>query len=307
MENYLFLGGAGFIGSSIIRRMPKEMGSPNITVLEPEHGDISRLKECNVRVVRGTLKDTDTIEQIIARHHVTTVVHLVSTMTPVSSYEDYVDELHEVVIPTIEIMGICSRLGVKLVFFSSGGAIYGESQDCRPFKESTPLHPISYYGLSKLIIETNIRFEHRTNGLQYLILRPSNPFGPGQDIHGRHGIVAVAIGKILAGQPITVWGDGSARRDYIYIDDMADAACAIMRSCAVNEAVNIGSGTGLSVKDIIGYINDVVSEPVHVQYGKSRKGDVTSAVLDTTRMQQICPIRLTNIREGIRAFYTASK
>ena len=127
-----------------------------------------------------------------------------------------------------------------------------------------------------------------------------NPYGPGQYTDGRQGLIATALSKIQAGQPVTVWGDGSAVRDYIYIDDLAKAACAIMRSCAENESINIGSGEGLTVKDVLGFINDVVTEPMTVQYGKERKGDVNHSVLDVTRMQQICQMRFTAMREGIR-------
>lgn len=302
-NNYLFIGGAGFIGSAIIRQLQQNEGSPRITVLEPPHADISRLKGCNVRLVRGTLHDTELIDRLIADNHIGTVVHLVSTMVPCSTYDDFMTELFTVARPSIRLMELCAKRDVRLVYFSSGGAIYGESEDGKPFKESDKLNPISYYGLSKLLIEANIRFEHRVNGLRYLIMRPSNPFGPGQMTDGRQGLIATALGKIQAGHPVTVWGDGSAVRDYIYIDDLAKAACAVMRSCAINEAVNLGSGEGLSVKDVLGYINDVVARPVNLLFENMRKCDVTSVVLDTTRMRQIYPMPLTKMRKGIQMFY----
>lgn len=305
-ENYLFIGGAGFIGSSIIRQMLQQENHPNITVLELPHANISRLKECDVNLVHGTLDDTDLIEQTIIDRRITSIVHLVSAMTPGSSYEDYLTELRTVVRPTIRLLELCSSHHVRLVFFSSC-AVYGESEDGKPFRETDRLKPISYYGLSKQIIEANIRFEHRINGLQYLIFRPSNPYGIGQNMHAKQGIVAVAIGKLLNRQPITIWGDGSAVRDYIYIDDLALAVTKILRSCAINEAINIGSGEGLSVKDILGHLSDVATEPVRTQNAPSRKSDVTSVLLCNDRMLRIAPIRLTSTRSGIRTFYESVK
>lgn len=311
-NNYLFIGGAGFIGSCIIRTLigqneTMQNGSPSVTVLEPPHADISRIMGCNVRLVRGTLQDTELIGRLIDKYKVGTVVHLASAMTPSSDYSAYMSELYNVARPSIRLMDLCAARNVRLVYFSSGGAVYGESEDRMPHKESDPLKPVSYYGLSKLLIETNIRFEHRVNGLQYLILRPSNIYGPGQRSNGAQGLIANALSRIQSGQPVTVWGDGSAVRDYIYIDDAAKAVCAVMRSCAANEAINIGSGEGLAVKDVLSHINDVVAAPVIVQYDNARKSDVRHMVLDVTRMRQIFFMPMTKIREGIRMAYTEMK
>lgn len=303
MDKTLFLGGAGFIGSAIIMEMLAQDAEVHIVVLEPPHADTSRLAGCKVEVVRGILHDTEHIDRIITEHAITRIVHLVSTMTPASSYEDYMQELYTVVRPSIRLMELCARRGIGLVYFSSGGAVYGESEDGQPLCEDAPLRPISYYGLAKRIMESNIRFEHRVNGLQYLILRPSNPYGHGQRTDSRQGLIAVALGKVLEGQPVTIWGDGSALRDYIYIDDLAKAVCGVMRSCAVNEAVNIGSGTGLTVKDVLGFVGDVVDKPMQVQYSQARKQDVSRVALDTTRMRQIYTLPLTGMRQGVKMFW----
>lgn len=298
----LFLGGAGFIGSAIIKEMLAQDPLVHIVVLEPPHADTSRLNGCKAEIIRGTLQDTEHIDRIITEHAITRIVHLVSTMTPASSYEDYMQELYAVVRPSIRLMELCARRGIGLVYFSSCAA-YGESMNGQPLREDAPLRPISYYGLSKRLMESNIRFEHRVNGLQYLILRPSNPYGHGQRTDSRQGLIAVALGKVRAGQLVTIWGDGSAVRDYIYIDDLAKAVCAVMRSCAVNEAVNIGSGTGLTVKDVLGFVGDVVDKPMQVQYSQARKQDVSRVVLDTTRMRQIYTLPLTAIRKGVKMFW----
>ena len=303
MDKTLFLGGAGFIGSAIIREMLAQDDRAHIAVLEPPHADTSRLNGCKVEIIRGTLQDTEHIDRIITEHGITRIVHLVSTMTPASSYEDYMQELYAVVRPSIRLMELCALRGIGLVYFSSGGAVYGESEDGLPLREDAPLRPISYYGLAKRIMESNIRFEHRVNGLQYLILRPSNPYGHGQRTDSRQGLIAVALGKVRAGQLVTIWGDGSAVRDYIYIDDLAKAVCAVMRSCAVNEVVNIGSGTGMTVKDVLGFVGDVVDKPMQVQYSQARKQDVSRVVLDTSRMRQIYPKPLTGMRQGVAEFW----
>lgn len=300
MDNYLFIGGAGFIGSAVIRQLLLK-DSPTVIVLEKPSADISRLRDCHVTIVRGELSDTDMIDRLIVEHRITRIIHLVSTMTPSSGYDDYLEELRTVVRPTIRLLDVCVRRDVQIVYFSSC-AIYGNGAS-EPIRENEPLAPISYYGLSKLLIETNIRFNHRTDGLRYLILRPSNPFGPGQRTNAKQGIVAVAVSKSLLGHPFTVYGDGSAVRDYIYIDDMAKAVCAVMRADKESEAVNIGSSRGYTVNDILAFVGDVVPSKLTVQHAGSRKNDVSSIVLDTSRMREFYHMPLTPIREGIRNFY----
>lgn len=297
-KKYLFIGGAGFIGSHLIREMAQAQGSPDITVLEPEEADTSRLIGSNVRLVRGTLDDTPLIEHIIRRHAITTVVHLVSRMTPGSDEDAYKQELECVVLPTISLMALCARENIRLVYFSSC-AVYGEGS-ATPTRESTPLRPVSFYGKSKRIIETNLRFAHHAEGLRYLILRPSNPYGPGQRADRGQGLVAVAMKRAAAGQPVTIWGDGSAVRDYIYIEDVVKAVAAILRAGAENEAINISSGEGLSVREVLGYVEDVAQTRLAIKYVAARNGDVRRIVLDNSRMRQYCDKPLTSIRRGMR-------
>lgn len=305
METYLVIGGAGFIGSNLIRHLLNSSDAPRIVVLEHPKADIASLRWCYVTMVRGTLDDTELIEDVIRKFNCSQVIHLVSTMTPSSNHDAFIDELVNVVKPTINLMEVCSRLRARLVYFSSGGAIYGEGNTIEPFEETDPLKPISYYGLAKLIIESNIRFEHRVNGLQYLIIRPSNPYGNGQNIYGNQGFIAVAFGKVLQGMPITVYGDGGVIRDYIHINDLVFAVGKILiNKDADNEAINIGSGVGHTLNDIILCLNNVIEDyKVDVVYTDTRKCDVSCVMLDITRMMQLTNLQPMTIQEGIKDFY----
>ncbi|MBQ0074887.1 MAG: NAD-dependent epimerase/dehydratase family protein [Prevotella sp.] len=306
MQNILFIGGAGYIGSSIIKHLLKE-DKYSITVMEPHFANVSRLDNCDVNIVRGQLIDIDLLEMLITTKKITKVVHLVSTMVPGCNYDDYVNEFKNIIFPTIRLMQLCSRHNVQFIFFSSGGTVYGERNTTIPFKETDPLMPISYYGLSKQVIENHILFEHRVSGLEYLILRPSNPYGHGQNIYARQGLIAVAIGKVLSDDTITIWGDGNSVRDYIYIDDLAEVFKRILLSDKSNDTINIGSGIGYSIKDIIGYLENVVGKKINVEFAPSRNSDVTNMILNNERMMQIANITLTPIQEGIRMFYNYEK
>jgi UDP-glucose 4-epimerase len=308
MNRILFLGGAGFIGSNVIQALKKqECNDVSIFVLEPSFANVSRLDGEDVQIYRGELSDIDFVQSIIEANQIDTVVHLVATIIPGSTFEDYKREYQHVIFPTIELMQICAQRNIRFVYFSSGGTVYGNRTDMTPFKETDAMAPISYYGWSKQMMENSILYVHRTTGLKYLIVRPSNPYGHGQNIHAKQGLVAVALGKILAGEPITVWGDGSNVRDYIYIDDLCEAVVQLLEKEVCNTTINIGSGQGASINDIINVLKEVVSEKVKVDYQPARSVDVSHMILDTTRLQQYVNLKITPLREGIEAFYRQVK
>ena len=304
MKNILFIGGAGFIGSNLLSRFV-ESQQYNIFVYEPAFAILQRLEDYkkDLTVIRGTLGETDLLFSVLESHKIDVVVHLASTLVPGSSYEDYTNEYKNIVFPTIRLLTYCADSGIKFVFFSSGGTIYGNSVLNQMFKEDDKPAPISYYGLTKLNLENSIYFEHRRKGLQYLILRPSNPYGAGQLLHGKQGFIAVAIGKILLGDDIEIWGDGASMRDYIYIDDLADSCYYLIDNNILNEVINIGCGKGYSLAELISVLKNVVKEPVNVVYKPSRGVDVNAMILDNTKLKSYMNFHHTPIRKGVEMFY----
>ena len=302
----LFIGGAGFIGSNLVKRFCKS-GSFKVTVIEPETASVMRLDGLQVEIVRASLANVEAVEQIIANKRIDTVVHLVSTLIPGSGYEDFKQELTDMVFPSIRIMEYCARFDIKFVYFSSGGTVYGNRTTMQPFVETDDMAPISYYGWSKQMMENSILFKNRTERLRYLIVRPSNPYGHGQNLYGRQGLVAVAIGKILNGQPVEVWGDGSAIRDYIYIDDLAEVFFQLIDNNVSNETVNIGSGRGYSVNDVLAFLKIISKVDFKIKYENARPMDVSNMVLDTEKMHKFTNVELTPMLEGVSMFYEESK
>ena len=304
MNNILLVGGAGFIGSNVITHLLQKRDI-SIFVLEPEFASLHRLGGLPITVFRGELSNLDEVKTIILENKIDTVVHLVSTLIPGSSFDDYQREFTNVLYPTVRLMEFCSEQDIKFVYFSSGGTIYGDRKgEVTPFKEGEPMAPISFYGWSKQMMENSILFMHRTQSLKYLIIRPSNPYGKGQNLHGKQGLIAVALGKLLSGESILVWGDGTAVRDYIYIDDLGKAVAEVLSDDSiVNETLNIGSGVGYSVNQIIDALRGVVKEDVKVEHISARQQDVSSVVLDTTKLKSLISFNPRVIEEGIEAFY----
>lgn len=305
MKTILFIGGAGFIGSNIIRRMQHD--DYEIHVCEPIGANIQRLYGLEVLIHHALLSDIEKINSIIENFNIDIVVHLVSTLIPGSTYEDCKKEYKDVIFPSIELMELCAQKGIRFVYFSSGGTVYGNRNDVLPFTETDAMNPISYYGWSKQMMENSIQFMHRTVGLDYLVVRPSNPYGHGQNLYGKQGLVAVAMGKLLRNEEIEVWGDGSAVRDYIYVDDLARIFVKLIEEDVHNTTLNIGSGRGYSVNDVLAFLKIVTGRELKIVYQNPRPVDVSSMVLDTSRLKGLISYEVTPFMDGIKKYYEEVK
>jgi UDP-glucose 4-epimerase len=298
----LLLGGAGFIGSHLATALSLR-GEHVVSVLEPVSAPVDRIQHLPVHLYRGSLSDTELLETILVQENIQAVIHLVSTLVPGCGFADFEKEFEQVVAPSIRLMELCSKHHVKLVYFSSGGTVYGERSTFEPFTEEDTLAPISHYGWSKQMMEESIRYMHRTQGLQYLILRPSNAYGPGQNLHGRQGLIAVALGKALRKEAVSVWGDGIAVRDYIYIDDLVQATLSLLgKEEAFDKTFNVGSGVGYSVNDILRILKEVSGLEVSVNYLPARQEDVSHVVLAIDKIREMIDFQPLGIQEGIQRF-----
>jgi UDP-glucose 4-epimerase len=187
------------------------------------------------------------------------------------------------VVETIALLKICvSEKVKKIVFISSGGAIYGTPLSL-PVSEECPNHPLSSYGVSKLAIEKYIEIFYHLYGLDYVIVRPSNPYGERQNPLSDQGVIAVFLGKIAKNLPLEIWGDGNAIKDYIYIEDLIDGIYKAAFCKSNYRIFNLGSGKGYSLSNILNIIKDVVHVPISISPMVSEKFDVQKIYLDISR------------------------
>jgi UDP-glucose 4-epimerase len=298
MKNVLLLGGNGFLGKNLAKRLACDASNFTVSVF-----DIAAPKETveGVSYYVGSINDSEKIFSIMKEQHIEVLVHMVSTIIPGSSLQQYVENCRLVQLSTIPLMDYCAKNNVELVYLSSGGTVYGVKGGV--ISENEPTAPISYYGLSKVQIEDLINFYHRRFGLNYLILRPSNPYGHGQNLYGKQGLIAVVLGKILKNEPVIVFGDGNTIRDYIYIDDFVFYVKELIRKGILNETINIGSGEGYSVNQIIDIVNVLVGHKIDVEYTAARGDDVPKMILDTTRLHNFIHHENISLEMGISTFY----
>ncbi|MFH0891452.1 MAG: NAD-dependent epimerase/dehydratase family protein [Candidatus Falkowbacteria bacterium] len=301
----LILGGGGYIGSNLSLSL-KNAGHNVFAMARP--GFIPRQNYEDSMLLYNDFKDTTSLGRILKDRQIDIVIHLISSLIPGSDTTSYVESIAADILPTIKLLDIMPAAGVnKIIFFSTGGAIYGHNGKTYN-SELDPTNPLNYYGLQKLIIEKNILMSHRRHGLEYLILRPSNVYGKKVITGGNQGLIGVILGKIVRKEDVEVWGNGDIVRDYLYIDDCCRAVNDLIESGKWNEIVNVGSGIGATVNDIIGLVKEISGVNFRVNYSTGRKEDVPTNILNTDKLKgMIAWNNLIFPRRGIELSWNYAK
>lgn len=229
---------------------------------------------------------------------------MISTSLPNNSNTDISGGLVDNVVTTSLLLDACVSNAVKkVIFLSSGGTVYGISNNM-PLNEESFTNPISGYGLQKISIEKLLYLYWYIHGLDYRIIRLSNPYGRYQKPNGVQGVITTFVYKIMNNQVLNVYGDGSVVRDYIYIDDAVKAIQNIVHYKGGVRLYNVGSGNGYSLNELIEMIETILGKKADIHYDKNRKADVPVNILDIKRYEQ-CFGKIINIplEEGIKRTY----
>ncbi|MER9586987.1 NAD-dependent epimerase/dehydratase family protein [Mesorhizobium sp. M0276] len=274
-------GGGGFIGSHISRRLSAE--GLAVTAFGRRQGVSPMPPE--IAWSEGDFRDKRAVNSALHNHD--TVFHLVHATWPATADMDIAADILDSVIPSIDLLDACVRSGVKrLIYFSSGGTVYGAVDEI-PITEDSPANPVGAYGISKLMIEHYVRLYERKYGLNCFIVRLANPFGPWQIEAHNQGLVAFAGRLIQSDQQVTVYGDGSARRDYVYVEDVADFAARLINYNGSKRIFNVGGGgNGQSILDVIHAIETSLGKTAKIKREPSRPFDVPSNVLSIERAEK---------------------
>lgn len=280
----LVLGGKGFIGSHLVDALLS--AGYRVRIFDRDESTAIQLAipHPDLETIAGDFSDQNAISKAIADCDI--CFHLISTTLPQTSNQDPIFDIESNLVNTVKLLQHAKDAGVKkIIFLSSGGTVYGVPQHL-PITENHPTNPICSYGITKLAIEKYLHLFHQLHGLDYTILRLSNPFGERQRIHASQGAVAVFLGKALNQEKIEIWGDGSVMRDYIYIADVIDAIFAVLQYRGMEHIFNIGSGIGTSLKKIIEEISQVTHTPLQVTYTHKRQFDVPENMLSIDKARQ---------------------
>lgn len=280
-------GGAGFIGSTLVDRLLLD-GHDVVAIDNLATGGLGNLEAAKGHGDRFTFAEADICDRgvvdLIAAARPEVVFHLAAQADVRVSVADTYHDVLVNVVGSINVADGCRRGGArKVVFASSGGTIYGEpASEALPVPETHPREPVSPYGVAKSVVIDYLRAYESLHGLRHTALALSNVYGPRQDPHGEAGVVAIFTGRLLGGEPCTVFGTGDQTRDFVYVDDVVDA---FVRAAdrADGLVVNIGTGEETTVNHLYEVMAAAAGVHAPAVRAPARPGELDRNVLDISR------------------------
>ncbi len=295
--NILVTGGAGFIGSHITDALIEN----GHTVVVVDDLSMGRKEQIDPRAIFVQLDiRSETIKDLFQKHRFDVVIHQAAQMDVRKSVDDPMFDASVNVLGTINLLEQCKGTGVKkIIFASTGGAIYGE-QDYFPADEQHPARPISPYGIAKLTVEKYFFYYQQIFGLSYISLRYANVYGPRQNPHGEAGVVAIFTSKMLSGDQLVINGNGKQTRDYVYV---ADVVKANMLALTHGESgiFNVGTGTETNVNQLFFVLKELTQSKCEEQHGQVKKGEQLRSVIDSSSLLKTFGWKPSvSLRDGLR-------
>jgi UDP-glucose 4-epimerase len=284
VSTVLVTGGAGFIGSHLADRLLAE-GHRVISVDDLSTGRIANLVDARGYGKEFTFFNMDVradgLLPLFERHRPEVVFHLAAQSGVRPSLDDPTLDASINVMGTLNVLACAAKVETrKIVYAASGGTVYGEPRRL-PAKETSAQssHPLSPYGISKKVVLDYLGFYQRYRGLEHTALALGNVYGPRQDPHGEAGVVAIFASRMLAGEPVTIFGDGNQTRDYVFIDDVVHAFVqAVDRG--PGKLVNVGTGLETSVSHLYRLLADIVGYEQEPEFGPLPPGELRRIALD---------------------------
>lgn len=274
----LVTGGAGFIGSHLVRQL-MALGH-EVTVLD----NLSTGAREHLPAEGFTFWQMDDRDEAargkIAAGHFDAIVHLAGqTMVDASIRDPYFDAA-ENVMGTVNVLEAARASGVSRVIFASTAAAYGDvTEDLLPLREELRLAPLSFYGLTKVTVEHYLHLYHELYGLDYVVLRFANVYGERQGDKGEGGVISIFAKRVARGEGLTIFGDGGQTRDFVYAGDIARGICKALTTENVNTAYNLSTQTETSLKELVKIFGQVAGQEFTPAYKEAREGDIYRSML----------------------------
>lgn len=296
MQKILVTGGAGFIGSHIVELFIA--AGHEVVILDNLHTGKRENLHPAARFYEADLRNLEQIKQIFATERPTIISHQAALANVRESFDDPVGYVNTNVVGTLNLLEAARLYKTrKLIFASTGGAIYGDATQL-PTTESYLPQPLDPYGISKLAAEHYILSYSHSYGLDYCILRYPNVYGPRQDPFGEGGVVAIFTNRMLNGEQAIINGDGLQQRDFVYVGDIARAnLLAARQGCGI---YNIASGIGTDINTIFRELASATGYPLPELHGPSKAGEVRMSILDASlAAKELGWQPIVNISEGL--------
>ena len=298
----LVTGGAGFIGSNIVRRLVESGNS--VKVLDNfMSGYRSNLDPFpSVEIIEGDVRDKNIVEN--AMQDVEVVFHLAASVGNKRSIDFPVTDAEINVIGTLNVLEAARKACARKIVTSSSAGIFGELKTM-PIREDHPAEPDSPYGCTKLCEEKLCLAYAKLYNIEAVCLRYFNVYGPNQRFDAYGNVIPIFVFRMLRGEPIIIFGDGEQTRDFVHVDDVVQANIKAAESAGVSGAFNIASGTRITINRLAEMILTTGNHPVSMEYGPERPGDVRHSLADLSAAQRDLGYSPgIHLEEGIREYVT---
>lgn len=278
----LVVGGAGFIGSHIVDQLLIE--NIEVVIIDNRSSGNHEWQSGKVTFYKLDIFDQE-LDRIFAVERPDVVFHQAAQISVARSMVIPEEDAHTNIIGTIYLLKCAVKYEVKQFIFASSAAVYG-SPEYLPVDESHPIQPLSFYGLSKSLAEAYIRFFAEIYNLKYCIFRYANVYGPRQNSQGEAGVIPIFFDRIIAKMPLTIYGDGTQTRDFIYVKDVA-AACVQGITNKQSATINLGMNSQLSLNELVNQLMEITGISVVTTYQAVREGDIAHSCLDSQLAQSL--------------------
>ena len=303
----LVTGGAGFIGSHIAERLVGQRHTVRIldNLSSGKRGNLTGF-DSKVEFVEGDVRDAGRLDALAEGCDV--IFHEAAIVSVPYSVE-HPDETHETNLRgTLNVLQAARKARVRRVVFASSAAVYGDDPTL-PKTEAMLPSPISPYGVEKLTSEHYLRVYSKLYGVETVALRYFNVFGPRQDPGSPYsGVISVFVDRLLAGQVPTIFGDGSASRDFVFVADVVDAnLLAATREGLSGVTFNVARGSRTTLNELVALLGRVVGCDVRPSYAPPRAGDIKDSLADVSRLVSLGFKPRVTVEEGLRALVEYSE
>ena len=284
MSKILVTGGAGFIGSTLVDKLISHQHS--VTVIDNLISGKKEYLNQNAQFYQTDICDAKSVDDIFKKEEFDYVFHLAAQIDVRISVSDPVFDNQVNIIGAYNILESCRKYNIKkIIFTSTGGAIYGEDANI-PTMEGELEFPLSPYGINKLSFEKYLNYYYKVYGVKYIALRLANAFGPRQYKGGEAGVISIFTDFAINGKKITINGDGKQTRDYVFVDDIVDALISGARSSHVGE-INISTEIESDLLSIIDNIEKALGHPMEKEFGPAKVGEQRRSCLSNKKAKEI--------------------
>ncbi len=286
-------GAAGFIGRNVVYKMHAEghdcIATDFVESPFEEDVDYRRVDMLDKDAVRGVVKESDRI------------VHLAASPL-VASLKNPIDNMRINVEGSLNIMNAVREFSVEKLIFSSASSVVGDVE-YSPIDEDHPCTPKTPYAVAKHTIEHYLRVYGEIYGLNHIVFRFYNIYGPYQ-LPESGGLIPMIWKRLSSGQEFTIFGDGSAARDFVYVEDVADVLLAALDSGTKNELLNLGSGKGATILEVVKLSGEILGVEPNLKFEPPRPGEIANFVADTKKLENtVGVVPTTSLEDGLRKTY----